>query len=100
MEETNNQILVKHKDPVCNMWVLESDAKVLINYNGVDYYFCSIECAKTFESEPLKYIQNENSSLKDQKLNTAHKSSSQDSVHFMNHQDTTNTNVNQKHKCC
>ncbi|GEM_PF-334996 len=46
----------KYKDPVCGMSTSPEDAKVTIPYQGIEYYFCSDDCAKKFNRNPEKYI--------------------------------------------
>lgn len=51
------------KDPVCGMDVNpeESKEKLLIaEYNGREYYFCSLFCKAAFVGNPEKYIEKEN----------------------------------------
>lgn len=57
MEELKKQVVVKYRDPVCKEWADEFSSQVLITYNNMNYYFCSIKCAKIFESSPEKYLQ-------------------------------------------
>lgn len=45
-----------HKDPVCGMMVEESDAAATVEHNGQTYYFCSKDCAETFEEDPEDYL--------------------------------------------
>jgi YHS domain-containing protein len=47
---------VAAKDPVCGMMVEESDAAATVEYNGKTYYFCSKDCAETFEEDPEDYL--------------------------------------------
>ena len=42
-------------DPVCGMNVNPDEAIEYDEYNGKTYYFCSIECAEKFESDPERY---------------------------------------------
>jgi YHS domain-containing protein len=44
------------KDPVCGMMVEESDAAATVEYDGKTYYFCSKDCAETFEEDPEDYL--------------------------------------------
>ncbi|HZJ48101.1 MAG TPA: YHS domain-containing protein [Acidimicrobiia bacterium] len=44
------------KDPVCGMVLEDSDAHTSIEYQGQTYYFCSKDCAETFEEDPDDYI--------------------------------------------
>lgn len=41
-------------DPVCGMQV--DATKNAMEYNGVNYAFCSPHCRKKFSDEPAKYI--------------------------------------------
>ncbi len=38
------------KDPVCGMYVDESDAAIYSKKNDITYYFCSTDCKKTFDA--------------------------------------------------
>jgi YHS domain-containing protein len=42
-------------DPVCGMNVNADEAIDYNDYKGKTYYFCSIECAEKFESDPERY---------------------------------------------
>ena len=44
------------KDPVCGMMVEEADAAATVEHNGQTYYFCSKDCAETFQEDPEDYI--------------------------------------------
>ena len=44
----------KVSDPVCKMKV--DKTKYSSEYKGVKYYFCSQDCIKNFNTEPEKYI--------------------------------------------
>lgn len=52
MTETSEKAV----DPVCGMSVDPSTAAASVEYEGNTYYFCSQQCADTFNSEPTKYI--------------------------------------------
>ncbi|WP_263730523.1 YHS domain-containing protein [Cellulomonas sp. SG140] len=41
-------------DPVCGMSVDPATASS-VEHEGVQYYFCSPHCAKSFEADPVKY---------------------------------------------
>jgi Cu+-exporting ATPase len=43
-------------DPVCGMEVDEEEAAGHTEYDGKDYYFCSISCEQKFEEDPGQYI--------------------------------------------
>ena len=45
------------RDPVCGMTVEESDAAATVEHNGTVYYFCSKDCAETFQEDPEDYVQ-------------------------------------------
>ena len=47
------------KDPVCSMDVTFETAQARSEYEGQTYYFDSIECKETFDSDPEKYIAQE-----------------------------------------
>jgi YHS domain-containing protein len=59
MEKAGNSVM-KHKDPVCGMWVTKNEARASMLYNGKNYYFCSENCATKFKDDPEKYISKEN----------------------------------------
>jgi len=48
-------------DPVCHMHVQSEKATANILFEDKMYYFCSIECAKLFTSDPHHYVKKENS---------------------------------------
>ena len=48
---------VTFKDPVCGMHVTPQSAAGRHEYQGNTYYFCSLGCMETFESEPEKYAE-------------------------------------------
>jgi Cu+-exporting ATPase len=43
------------RDPVCNMEVNPDEAIDHDEYKGTTYYFCSVDCAEKFESDPERY---------------------------------------------
>jgi len=43
------------QDPVCHMEVKPEEAIDFNEYKGTTYYFCSIQCADKFESDPERY---------------------------------------------
>ena len=43
-------------DPVCGMEVTPVTAEAQSEYEGVTFYFCSEDCAKAFDAEPSRYI--------------------------------------------
>ncbi|MEM0141441.1 MAG: YHS domain-containing protein [Thermoplasmatales archaeon] len=43
------------KDPVCGMNVSEK-SQLYSEYKGKKYYFCSISCKKSFDSNPGNYV--------------------------------------------
>ena len=42
-------------DPVCNMEVVEAEAKFTSEHMGKTYYFCSPGCKKSFDDNPGNY---------------------------------------------
>lgn len=44
------------KDPVCGMEVDPNDAAAAVEYDGKSYYFCSQDCADSFEDDPTSYL--------------------------------------------
>ena len=43
------------KDPVCGMMVDEKKSKLVSNYEGKSYYFCSSGCKSSFDKDPKKH---------------------------------------------
>jgi len=50
------------KDPVCEMQVDERYPPAVSTYKGKQYYFCCEDCKQKFESDPEKYLQDEEES--------------------------------------
>lgn len=46
----------KAADPVCGMSVQVGSEAASVEYEGNRYYFCSQECADTFDSDPTRYV--------------------------------------------
>ncbi|HXF83901.1 MAG TPA: XdhC family protein [Anaerolineales bacterium] len=44
-------------DPVCGMAVKIAEAHFISEYGGQSYYFCSASCKRSFDKEPMKFIQ-------------------------------------------
>ena len=44
-------------DPVCRMEVDEATAKWKSEHMGKTYYFCSPGCKKSFDENPMKYME-------------------------------------------
>lgn len=42
-------------DAVCGMKVNPVSAEAQSEYEGVTFYFCSQECKKAFDADPLRY---------------------------------------------
>lgn len=49
------------KDPVCGMSVDPKSAAGKSEYRGKTYYFCSLGCKRSFDSDPAKYAGNASS---------------------------------------
>ncbi len=45
-------------DPVCGMKIPVDKAPHAIKYENEIFYFCSVECKKAFEENPMRYIEN------------------------------------------
>src|SRR5438132_444892 len=45
-------------DPVCRMAVDPEHSAGRLTYEGVEFYFCSLECAGTFAADPAKFSSN------------------------------------------
>ena len=43
------------KDPVCGMTINGESAKARREMKGQTYYFCSSDCATTFDKDPRRY---------------------------------------------
>lgn len=43
-------------DPVCNMRINKSDAVAVVEHEGATYYFCSQDCADSFQASPEDYV--------------------------------------------
>lgn len=44
------------RDPVCGMEIARNDAVTLRQIHGVTFYFCSHDCAATFDANPGRYV--------------------------------------------
>lgn len=44
------------KDPICAMVFDDSEAAASVEYQGDTYYFCSKDCAETFEEDSEDYV--------------------------------------------
>ncbi len=58
VEEKENEAALNEAyfiNPVCKIPIEKSSAKHIINYKGLDYFFCCDGCKISFESEPDKY---------------------------------------------
>ncbi len=45
------------RDPVCGMRVEEKESEFQTQFAGKKYFFCSEECRKEFENQPVEYIE-------------------------------------------
>ncbi len=45
-------------DPVCGMTFDSSQAEAQTIYKGATYFFCSVECRRTFEENPKEFVSN------------------------------------------
>ena len=43
-------------DPVCGMGVNPGKTRLVANYQGHSFWFCSLGCRFAFESNPQKYL--------------------------------------------
>ena len=50
------------RDPVCGMQIDEKKAAGKSEYKGKTYYFCSPGCKGSFDKEPQKYADKDESS--------------------------------------
>lgn len=44
-------------DPICGMTVETELASLSTEYQGETFYFCAPGCKKTFEKDPVSYVQ-------------------------------------------
>ena len=44
-------------DPVCRMQVAIESTASRLNVGGKTYYFCSIDCARTFMEQPARFTE-------------------------------------------
>src|SRR3984893_13352809 len=51
------------QDPVCGMSVDPATATEQVEYNGMNYYFCSAGCRSQFEANPARYTSESHSHL-------------------------------------
>ena len=42
-------------DPVCRMAVDPDHSAGALVYDGVEFHFCSLECANSFSGDPVRY---------------------------------------------
>ncbi len=47
------------RDPICGMEVDEKKAAGTSAYQGLTYYFCSLNCKREFDRNPVKYVKAE-----------------------------------------
>jgi YHS domain-containing protein len=43
-------------DPVCDKVVTPIEAAAQSEYEGVAFYFCSVQCKEQFDRDPLQYV--------------------------------------------
>jgi YHS domain-containing protein len=44
-------------DPVCGMLIDSGEAEVESSYDGIVYYFCSVDCRDRFEEHPDAFLE-------------------------------------------
>ena len=44
------------KDPVCGMEIDSAKAAATSEYEGVTYYFCSVGCKQSFDTNSARYV--------------------------------------------
>jgi YHS domain-containing protein len=44
-------------DPVCGMTVDDKKPDYQAQFGGKKYFFCSEECRKEFEADPIEYVE-------------------------------------------
>lgn len=54
--KTSETLATQATDPVCGMTVARSSASGSVEFEGRNYYFCSMHCLKKFEADPPKYL--------------------------------------------
>ena len=52
------------KDPICGMDIDPKSAPAKSEYEGKTYFFCHVNCKKTFDADPKKYIEGGSSASK------------------------------------
>jgi Cu+-exporting ATPase len=57
MEDKGATMTDTLKDPICGMGVTPQTAAGSFEYQGNTYYFCSLGCMQTFQSQPEKYVE-------------------------------------------
>ena len=53
---TSNAMTTPIIDPVCGMKVKPGKRRLISNYRGHSYWFCSEDCREAFEKKPEKYL--------------------------------------------
>jgi P-type Cu+ transporter len=43
-------------DPVCGMKIETGQAQAQSQYQGENFYFCSVECKQLFDANPQEYM--------------------------------------------
>lgn len=54
--KTSETLATQATDPVCGMTVARSSASGSVEFEGRNYYFCSMHCLKKFEADPRRYL--------------------------------------------
>lgn len=47
------------KDPVCGMTIDSAKAATQAQHRGKTYFFCSVQCRRTFDAAPERYADGE-----------------------------------------
>lgn len=53
---TNDRLETIAQDPVCHMQVNAATAAHSTEYQGQNYFFCSLMCLRAFEDDPGRYL--------------------------------------------
>ena len=59
------------RDPVCHMTIEKEEAAATSTYEGSTYYFCSQQCKKDFDNDPLRFTGKEPVSEQEEKTHEA-----------------------------
>src|ERR671925_97021 len=61
------------KDPVCGMMVETDNAAATSTFQGQTYYFCSVDCKRSFDKDPTRFTENAGTLVADRGADTEDK---------------------------